>query len=419
MGIQNLRFVSCNLEQQNADGSWSVVDGWESWLDCIPSGGGGGTAGISVFNKKTGLTGNQAINSTSYVGISPSEADFDFTPSRTNMLVICDNVRITGSGASVVTRTRIVVDGVAGNDINDASQTGTATGEVQTSDWFSGLTVGVQVNVALQFRVNSGTGTIGSTTSLNWTIIEFDDASELFVEDIRIQGRELQKKIGGAWITVTDSLASILNQIESIAINAAAAAAAAQNTANNAQTIASGAVTVNNAQNIQLASIGVTLNDHEARIEALEAAVAQGSWDGYPLGQVTDTGLNPAGGRYSGVFTNYDNSPASTGWIPNTNFETDIVIQNAMRLGGCVFVRVGINVLSTPVGNFWASINGESEVQIQQWSNGSWAAWIPVHPNGQDDMTVQVRNDGNYSGWRLNSMVYLFVNVDPFTMMPL
>lgn len=289
MGLQNLRFIDCNLEQQNSDGSWTVVSGWEDWLDCVPTGGGGGGASnllATAYPLNVGT--NKTTTSATFVN---STLAINHTYTKSKALVIVDNVQVGNSGSGtgyIQIRQDDAAPSGAGSSEGIGFNTGGERREVQSAAVFVGITAGSH-EIELYFRSSATTAEIYATGGIVITIIEFDDASELnFVEDVRIVGRELQKKIAGAWITVSDSLATILNAIEAIANNAASAASAAQSTANNALTVASGAVTVNNTQNTRLTNlendveqivdidipqINLTLADHETRIDALEAAV--------------------------------------------------------------------------------------------------------------------------------------------------
>ena len=287
MGIQDIRFnvASCNLETL-VDGEWTVVTGWENWLDCVPSGGGGGAgAAITVITGTMGTagTGSTTTTSTSFVDISGY--NFPHTPTRSNMLVICENIMLVNSSTNQPITVRIVRGGGgAGLDANEAVAHNLTSLPLSVSERFA-VTPGVAATIELQWKVAAGTATCSHRQTVNVTILEYDNAEDLFVEDIRIVDGELQKKIGGAWIPVTESLAALLDTI-------AAAASAAQTTANTAtstnttqQTQINSIITVNNTQNTRLTNlesfqsdaelsflgIQAQLDNHESRIDALEA----------------------------------------------------------------------------------------------------------------------------------------------------
>lgn len=434
MGIQNLRFLDCNLEQQNTDGSWSIVNGWEDWLGCVPSGGGGGVANIKVTTFDPIL----ADGSTTNLTFTTIDTIFNITPVYSKMLVIVNNLTMSHSTGVNRTEARVVrATTNIGTYANVTSVQGTTGRQVTVSDLFENVPVGVNTAFQLQIRgTAAGTASYNNATQVNVTVIEFENAEDLFVQDIRYDSatREIQKKIAGVWITVTDSLAVTLNAIQAIANNAAAAAAAAQSTANNALTVANGAVTVNNTQNNRLNSlendvnsimtvdipqINLTLADHETRIDALEAAIAgANTWGGYKLGSVTDLDLRPSLGRYTSPFSTFDTNPASLGWIPTANNDVDIVSANAMRLGAACFVRVTIKVLNYVSGTFSGRINGGSEALLLQnvGSGNNWSAWIPVLPNESADMLIEVSASDGGNDWRLNIITYVLLNYNPFTL---
>lgn len=284
-GVQNLRFLNCNLEQQNADGLWTIVDGWENWLDCVPSGGGGGgSAIVSAIVYVMSIAANFATGSATFVdtGFSVSH---NFTKSKA--LIHIDAAQIDNSTTNN-SYVQARLDGLAPSGMGSSESVGRNQGvdrrETACSAVFIDITPGVH-EIGLYARSGGATATVRGTGDANVVIVEFDDASQLFVEDIRIQGNEIQKKIGGVWLTVSESLASILAGITAIANNAASAASAAQSTANNALNVANGAVTINNQQNVRLneieddiddinlslGQINLTLENHETRLDTLEA----------------------------------------------------------------------------------------------------------------------------------------------------
>lgn len=384
MGVQNLRFVSCNLEQQNADGSWSVVDGWEDWLDCVPSGGGSGSAALTFKNYVFDFGANVTNNTTSFT----DALSVSHTPQHSKMLVIWDNATMSNSNAGGEWRIRSQFNGANGVDSIEIGGTGTGNREAQVSQWFTGLTPGVAHNLTLQIRsfTASNTVTLGMGLDVMLTVIEFDDASDLFVEDIRIVGRELQKKIGGAWITVTTSLATILNSIEAIANNAAAAAAAAQSTANNALTVANGAVTVNNTQNtrlnnlendvddimtIDIPQINLTLANHESRIDALEVTAVNlgfgGAWawiHDFTVGSY----YVAASGTYS----------AGNGWISAGGLIS--LTYGAVRIIENQITHAEIEVQVTAAGSTleWSVDNGVTWILVPTSGVGTYRSWARI-----------------------------------------
>lgn len=298
MGLTDIRFngADCNLEVLN-NGVWEVVNGWEDWLACVPSGGGGGASAISAVTRYNQLSATINFTNTAYARLTDSEVAYTFTKSKALIGVGCSSSNAGSQSNFFRPLVRQGSTDINGIDGTEARTFGTTLREVWAWDVFDDLAL-VNSGIFIDAKVSGSTGAVSNNFNLVFVIIEFDELSDLFVEDVRIIDRELQKKIGGVWITVTDSLATILNSIETTANNALAAAAAAQATANNAQTIANGAVTVNNTQNTRLNNIendiedleldaaaqAVTLANHETRIDALEASM--GSDSPYFLGGV-------------------------------------------------------------------------------------------------------------------------------------
>lgn len=259
VGITDIRFNegTCNLEVLN-DGVWGVVSGWENWLDCVPSGGGGGgSANFKSTIYSFELPANQDTTSTTLVEAAGSNQAHTFT--YPNALIIAQGQFLNTGGTNIAFEVRV-------NDVASSPQRlnrmGGAAGEVlHHTGNFEGITTGVSAQISMWFRAQpSGTARIGNGTQMRYTILEYANASDLYVEDVRIVGRELQKKIAGAWVTVTDSLATILNGIETLAINA--------------QTTANSAVSVNSSQQTQINTATTTNNTQNTRLNALEASQA-------------------------------------------------------------------------------------------------------------------------------------------------
>lgn len=384
MGIQGLRFVDCNLEQQNSDGSWSVVTGWEDWLDCVPTGGGGASGGaVSSRTVSVRLTGTLTNTLTTYATIT----SFAHTPQHTKMLVICANQYLSHSSSTGHAKCALFFDSNQGLDANQPGMRGTAAQQVEVSDRWENLTVGVSHNIELKFaREEAGTASAHSVSDLMFTIIEYDDAADLFVEDIRFVAstKELQKKIAGVWVTVTDSLAATLNAIQTTANNAAAAASAAAAAASAAQTTANGAVTVNNTQNTRL-------NNLEADVDDLQLSVAQHNLDIASLDSRLDAveGLQTvlafggawawlhdftvANGGYTAAAGTYS---AGNGWVSsggniNLTYGIEQIVENQITHAEIeVQINSGVSSLEWSVDNgvTWMLINGTAVGTYRGWA---------------------------------------------------
>lgn len=313
MGITNIRFEDCNLEIQQ-DGVWSIVPGWEDWLDCVPGGGGGGGGGGSLI-RVSNFDPIIADTSTTNTTFTTVDTLFNITPVYSKMLVIVNNLTMLHSAAAGKAEARIVRSTTnIGTYAQVTSVEGTSGRQVSTSDLFESIPVGVNTSFQLQIRGTvAGTATLNDVTRINVTVIEFENAEDLYVQDIRISAGELQKKIGGVWINVTDSFAAIIAAVQATANNALSIANSAVSVNNTQNTQISAIVTVNNTQNtrlnaleadvnnlltVDIPQINLTLGDHEARIAALEAVI----------------GSDDLGGSWSHDFTWSATDPASVGW---------------------------------------------------------------------------------------------------------
>jgi hypothetical protein len=431
MGIQSLRFENCNLEQQNQDGSWEVVPGWEDWLLCVPDGGGSGSgSSLSVRTLDFRLPSNTVTTTQTTMQFG---AAFTHTPSRSNMLVIVKGVTALHSSATGHTGIQLQWSGVDGIYGAEVAVEGTSGRQISVSDVWDNVVPDVQHNITLLFRAQeAGTATINDATDWSVTIIEWDNAEDLFVQDIRFDSgtRELEKKIGGVWITVDDSLADVLNAIQTIANNAAATASNAAAAAAAAQTTANGAVTVNNTQNTRLTSlesdvgdlqlsvsqINITIADHEARIDALESV--QSGWSGFGLGQISFGDMNPSVTDFYSNTNSFDGTVGQRGWVPDGNNQIEYWLGNGARFGSCVHVRITATELAGFTGSLQVSVNDSVPFAMAKQSTASGSnhfAWVTVPSSQVDDLKVEIQGVGANQNWRANALVMLCVSINPLT----
>lgn len=433
MGLQNLRFIDCNLEQQNADGSWSIVNGWEDWLDCVPSGGGGGggIAAISGSTENIPLASNVTTTSTTFTRITAGSWSRTFTKSKAIVQMVISVVNSAVQDTIARPHIQSGATSINGVNLTQGVNTGTQSRELVVTDFFENIPIDA-ATMEIQWRVGGGTGTINANYDVMWTVIEYEDAADLFVEDIRIVGRELQKKIAGAWITVTDSLATILNQIEAIANNAASAAAASQSTANNALTVANGAVTVNNTQNTRLTNlendlngiitidipqINLTLADHEARIDALEAAVGGESpyFDGgvwshtfdWTLG--SDLGWSPINMTYVNGF----------GWnLSNTGLQGTLSLPSVIiKDSRITHIKVELFRQNSGIGNIiFGFPSSSSDTQVFGLTGSSTLdnRWYKVPNDGNTYVPALQFLPPNSTGHQIKRVLFLGRGENPF-----
>jgi hypothetical protein len=263
-GIEDVRYneLTGGLDKR-IEGVWAEFATCEQLVACAPEGGGGGGGAAAIKTTNVSFAATPFVTtSSSYVNAGNA---FSFTPAYSKMLVICHNMIMSNTaGGAAVANARITFNGVGG----DSAQNGTAIGNTQriiaVSENFTGMTVGVAHNIAIELKTGgSGTAAFSAAHTLQFTIIEFDDLSALFVEDVRIVGREIQKKIGGVWLTVTDSLDAILDSIDSQISSIVATNVSQQNTIN---THTSQISILNSTTALHTSQIA----DHETRIDSLE-----------------------------------------------------------------------------------------------------------------------------------------------------
>lgn len=449
VSIEDVRYnvTTGDLEKRIA-GVWSVFATCEQLVACAPSGGGGGggAAGakvkVSTFNI---VPSNFNTTSTTFVNAATLVI---MTKTYSKALVIASNVSINHSGSSGTAVIRLVREGNTGVDANEIASVGSTNKPMSIADRWENIEDG-GTSYTLQMKVGSGgTASLTNNTTVIITVIEYQDAADLYVEDVRISGRELQKKIGGVWITVSESLNAILSVIDAQIANIIAVNNTQNSqissiiTVNNTQTAnitnlqtrmttaenniitaqtdidalevaVNGAIAVNNAQNL-------TLVDYDARLDALEAGAGGSSgWGGYKLGSATDVHL--------GDFTRYS-SPLNTfidgtnrGWQSVYSFplnQVTLVIKNAARLGSLTFMRLTVTVLSGAGAEFYADLDGSNLQNFEPNAGGSTnlSVWLKVPNQQSDDITAVVRCTDIGTSFRVVGAAYLFVNFNPFTL---
>jgi len=287
MGIEQLIWDGCQLSTLTGGIETVVVtaEQIQACLDLPSGGGGGGAASIKALARYITLGANLSFTETTWT--EKSDTDIAWIPTKSHALIgVSASVSNAGSQSSFI---RPVVRQGAnlflGTEDNQGRTFGTTIREVWCWEVFDSYAL-TNSTIRFQTKVSGSTGALSANFDLQYVILEFEDASELFVEDIRINAGELQKKIGGVWINVTDSFQSIIANLQTQVSSALTQAATALTAANNAQTTANSAVTINNNQNVRLnalesdvedleldaAAQAITLNDHESRIDTLEAA---------------------------------------------------------------------------------------------------------------------------------------------------
>lgn len=424
-GVEDIRVQGCIL-QKLENGVWvDVAD-----LTACGGGGGGGVSALTVTTYNPAETAQKNGTNTAYDSAVNRDVVHNFTRSKA---LIQYTIAARNQTAGEQSSYRIGIPATGGVTVasrNEGKVTGTDFREVTFQAVFDNIPSGNRQFWVEAMTTAGGTWAIQSNFVATVVIIEYENADDLYVTANRIFNRELQYKIAGVWITATDSLATILNGIESIAVSAQNTANNALTQATNALSVANGAVSVNNTQNTRLTNIendigdinlsisqlNTTVADHEARIAALEAAISSDEgWAGYKFGQITHITAAPGFG-YSSILNSYNNSIG--GWIPNGSNIAEIFAANAMRFGACVHVRVSVQTLAGFSGNLFVSVNDEpfEALMLQSSSSGANAfTWLNVTPRNDTAMKIVVRNIAGNTNWLLKGVTYLCLVINPFT----
>lgn len=390
MGIQNIRFdgASCQL-QVLEDGDWVQVTGWEDWLDCVPSGGGGGGAAalrteVHAINIATAKT----TTSATFVAVGGSAFPYDFT--HNNALIVCHDINMSNSLTNGFTYAQVTYAGEQGLDNAPAENFGQTARPLAAAARFTGL-LEASGDVGLDFRVSSGTGTIAATTGLVFTIIEYDNLEDLFVEDIRIFEGELQKKIAGAWIPVSDSFEAIINGLQSNINTAQTTANSAVSTNASQQSQINSIISVNNTQNGRLTVLEDDVEDLILSVSGINGTLATHTSQIAALQSIT--GIVAYGGAWA-TTQNYDDSPyfwatiIGAGYVAGQGFRSDsnglTISMNDARLAECqcthVYARVAM--INAPTGSLQWRVQGGNYGSLKYNGTGGSISdgWLRV-PN--------------------------------------
>lgn len=450
MGIEQIVWNGCELVSITGGIETTVVTAAqiEACLN-IPSGGGGGGLLAKTLTKQ--IASNITINTLAY----SQYAGFNvaYTPTKSKMLVVWSNISCA-TPANARLWLKMTCDGAFGVYGNEAQLFNSGGSFFSISEVFQGLT-GAPVTLGIQAKYQTGFGFINANISYDIHIIEFDEGDGVFVEDIRIVNNELEKKIAGVWLPVSDSLATILNSIQSTASSALVQAAAANTQANAAYSLAqtadnkaSSAQAVNTSQNTRLndleadmataqndiislnnavtAAVNVNINQNnqlsslDSRIDILEAATGGSSWAGWKLGFTQDISMSPASGRYySADNTFFTSSPA--GWESSGNPpRVEISVQNANRFGAAMFAKAGAFFPNgTPFTIRWRvmfSNDAWTDMNILN-SNGITQGWVKI-PNVENDtlwLEFEAPFASPFAKFRINNFALLYLNINPYT----
>jgi hypothetical protein len=449
-GVEDVRYneTTGDLEKR-IDGVWTVFATCEELVACAPVGGGGGGGALGVAKAYSlDVVTNKTTSSASFVD---STLVVNHTSTKPNLLVVIDNVQC-GHSAGGKTEIQVRLDDAAGVSEAIGFNLGSERREVQSVGVFENVAAGSH-ELNIYWRTSAATATIFATGGISVHVIEFDEFEGVFVEDVRISGGELQKKIGGVWLNVTDSLAAMISSINSqiSAINATNASQQATiNTHTSQISILNSTTALHTSQiaghetridelesnvgdlvSIDIPQINLTLENHEARIDALEAAGGSSEgWGVFKINSVQHAGasLNPSGGIYSILEGSYSagGPGVPAGILANASGEIEIEASNAMRYGSCVVVGFLIYIVNAGSYQFMVSVNSGQEVEaLIIPSTGNYVAWLVVEPNlvglppaPADQMEIIIREttgSASAADWRLQQANYLCVQINPFT----
>lgn len=432
MGIEQIVWDGCQLKSITSGVETIIVTAAqiEACLDIPEGGGGGGGLLASVYETRPAVFNT---NSLTFVDATNWLINHTFTKSKAIVQVSV----YASNSQSFVGTFRTLVNGVAGDNAIEVEVVASALRQTIMTDVFSDIALGSQV-IKVQAKSSNvnGVSSISSQHSMLVTILEFDDASSIFVEDIRIFEGELQKKIGGVWLNVADSFEAIIASLQSQVSAAAANAAAAVSTANNALSVAQGAVNVNNAQNIRLddletfqedaelslSQLSLSVNDHETRIDALEAS-SGGSSDYFEGGvwsenyTWSDAGINGVPpftitdgfGASIGVASNTSPSPNKAGVVftPVRNNQITHVGVKLIRLGHTNPMLINVDINGITNNGFYATFDQDIAAA------GEHIIWLRV-PNLVSDGIIITAESQNADRFYLRGLILLGRGINPF-----
>lgn len=432
MGIEQIVWDGCQLKSITSGVETVIVtaEQIEACLD-IPSGGGGGGGGSLEITNYELRPANATTSSTTFVDATGWNIQHAFTKSKAYI-----DVRMYGNGGSASVGTfRLTLDSQASDDAIEVELQSATAHQFNVCGIWTNLTASTKT-LQVQFKTNNNAILISTLSSMVVTIIEFDDVSALFVEDIRIFEGELQKKIGGVWVAVTDSFESIIASLQSQVSAAAANAAAAVSTANNALSIAQGAVNVNNAQNIRLndlemfqedaelslSQLSLSVNDHEARIDALEASSGGSSeyftggvwsenytWSDAGINGVPPFSITDGVAASLGVASNFSPSPNKAGVVfsPVRNNQITHVGIKLIRLGHTNPMLINVDINGITTNGFYATFDQDVAAA------GEHIIWLRV-PNLVSDGIIITAESQNSDRFYLRGLILLGRGLNPF-----
>lgn len=446
VGIEQVIWDGCALKVVQGGITTQVVTAAEiqACMD-IPEGGGGGAgSSVKVTVLNPAETSAQSGSSTGFNG-TYRNVNHNFTKSKALIQYKFGGTQ-ANAGETSTFRINGNQAGLTLMEHNEDIVVGQNPKECVLHWHIEGISAGLR-SIYIQGKTTAGGNYgIASATGTTVFILEWDNADDLFIQDVRYLDGVLQKQLGGVWFDVVD-IEALLAPIQSLAASANTAAANALTVANNAASVnAAQQTTINNHEarldtledtvsdlvTIDIPQINLTIADHETRIDALEAAGgSSGDWAGEKLGRVQDlfSALNPAGGRYSIIDGSYQTSPVA-GIQADSAQNIVLLVNDANRYSSVAFVGITIFMLASPDSiKMSARINDNAHQQrldfVSIGVNNYFRAYLPivgrddgVPPHPQSSMLISL---GSYdtsldeTDWRLIGLTYLCFAINPFT----
>jgi hypothetical protein len=421
VGIEQVIWDGCALKTVIGGVETTVVtaEQIQACMD-IPEGDGGGPSAFKASNHKIELSSNKTTTSAGYVDIA--EATLNYANEYPNVLVIAKNLNISGSGTAISADVRMLLAGNPGFDANEQSTLGNVRTPLQISDHWENLASDLHT-IKIQWRTGgAGTITLAAGQTIDITIIEYGDISQLFVEDVRYLDGVIEKKLGGVWLDVVD-IDALLAPIQAQAAAAAVAAANAQTTANNAAIVnAAQQTTINNhtsqiaghetrlddIETLDIPQINLTLADHEARIDALESETSEQWVQEYDFVEIANgwTGAT----HHAQAFPFDSNAGFEAGGAMN-------LFRMATTIKDSRIAYMRLEIFGGAIGgltDFDAAFAGSSQSAIGLTTTTTTINWVKVD-NQNVSYNASIAILGASSNARLRKVTFYGRGFNPFT----
>jgi hypothetical protein len=427
VGIEQIFWDGCALKQivGGVESTIVTAEQIEACLDIPEPSGGGGGAQVLTHSHKIDLVTDKSTSSASYVDMV--DASITFANEYANVLAIVKNVNLVGSGATITGEIRLLYNGNVGFDANEQKMTGDNRTPVAVSDHWRNLLADGNKTLKIQWRRGaSGTITAKGNQTIDVTIIEFENAEDLYQQDTRYLDGVLQKQLAGLWIDVVD-IDALLAPIQSLASAANTAAAAAQTTANGAVTVNSAQQTTINNHETRIDDIELVLDNHETRIDALEVSVADHETR---IDALEDA---PSGGGGESVWSEeFDFTAGSQGWsggdgyssgngfvIINTNNQITYgaspgqIYDNKITYCEVTYRKLSGSGFQNAEASFPLGVN-EQNVRMPQTAGQAITNWVQINPVGTQYQVSLATQFASGHSYYVEKIVLWGRGVNPF-----